>query len=205
DYGPCTFMDAYHPATELSSIDRMGRYAYANQPHIAIWNLAQFATSLVPMAPDQDATVERLNAMMGDFAGLYRSAWIRHFAPKLGLTASDQAEPLAQRFLKMMEDTGADFTLTFANLDEPLGHKDYSDWRSDWMAAKPDLALAAQTNPQVIPRLHRIEEVIREATEGNRAPFDAMLSAVTAPFAADPDFARAPEPHERVTATFCGT
>ena len=205
DYGPCTFMDAYHPATVLSSIDRMGRYAYANQPHIAIWNIAQFASSLVPMAPDQDATVDRLNAMMGDFAGLYRSAWIRHFAPKLGLPPSDQAESLAQRFLKMMEDTGADFTLTFVNLDQPLDHQDYADWRADWQAAKPDLALAAKTNPQVIPRLHRIEEVIREAIDGNRAPFDAMLSAVTAPFTLNPDFARAPEPHERVMATFCGT
>ena len=205
DYGPCTFMDAYHPATVLSSIDRMGRYAYANQPHIAIWNIAQFASSLVPMAPDQDATVDRLNAMMGDFVGLYRSAWIRHFAPKLGLPPSDQAESLAQRFLKMMEDTGADFTLTFVNLDQPLDHQDYADWRADWQAAKPDLALAAKTNPQVIPRLHRIEEVIREAIDGNRAPFDAMLSAVTAPFTVNPDFARAPEPHERVMATFCGT
>jgi len=33
DYGPCAFMDGYDPATVFSSIDSMGRYAYANQPH----------------------------------------------------------------------------------------------------------------------------------------------------------------------------
>ncbi|MCX8955264.1 YdiU family protein, partial [Ruegeria sp. NA] len=47
DYGPCAFMDVYHPNTVFSSIDRMGRYAYANQPDIAVWNLAQLASSLL--------------------------------------------------------------------------------------------------------------------------------------------------------------
>ena len=36
DYGPCAFMDAYDPATVFSSIDHAGRYAYANQPGIAL-------------------------------------------------------------------------------------------------------------------------------------------------------------------------
>ena len=50
DYGPCAFMDAYDPATVFSSIDRDGRYAYANQPRIAQWNLARFAETLLPVA-----------------------------------------------------------------------------------------------------------------------------------------------------------
>jgi len=44
DYGPCAFLDAYHPDTVFSSIDHQGRYAYSNQPNIAVWNLAQLAT-----------------------------------------------------------------------------------------------------------------------------------------------------------------
>src|ERR1700739_2743382 len=39
DYGPCAFMDVYHPETVYSSIDSMGRYAYGNQPRIGQWNL----------------------------------------------------------------------------------------------------------------------------------------------------------------------
>ena len=49
DYGPCAFMEAYDPAAVFSSIDHGGRYAYANQPHIARWNLARFAEALLPL------------------------------------------------------------------------------------------------------------------------------------------------------------
>ena len=56
DYGPCAFMDLYHPRTVYSSIDRMGRYAYGNQPAIAQWNLARLAETLLPLlAEDEDA------------------------------------------------------------------------------------------------------------------------------------------------------
>jgi uncharacterized protein YdiU (UPF0061 family) len=48
DYGPCAFMDAYAPGTVFSSIDSYGRYAYANQPPIAKWNLARLAETLIP-------------------------------------------------------------------------------------------------------------------------------------------------------------
>src|SRR6516165_8309964 len=49
DYGPCAFMDVYHPGTVYSSIDNMGRYAYGNQPRIAQWNLARLAETLLPL------------------------------------------------------------------------------------------------------------------------------------------------------------
>ena len=49
DYGPCAFMDAFDPATVFSSIDHGGRYAYGNQPHIAQWNLARLAETLLPL------------------------------------------------------------------------------------------------------------------------------------------------------------
>src|SRR4051812_12628933 len=49
DYGPCAFMDAHDPATVLSSIDDGGRYAYGNQPRIALWNLSRLAETLLPL------------------------------------------------------------------------------------------------------------------------------------------------------------
>src|SRR5690606_16880673 len=59
DYGPCAFMDTYDPATVFSSIDDYGRYAYANQPPIAQWNLARFAEALLPLLHDDEkAAVE---------------------------------------------------------------------------------------------------------------------------------------------------
>ena len=56
DYGPCAFMDDYHPDTVFSSIDRHGRYAFANQPVIAQWNCARLAEALLPLI---DADAER--------------------------------------------------------------------------------------------------------------------------------------------------
>ncbi len=52
DYGPCAFMDAYDPGTVFSSIDRSGRYAFANQPTIAHWNLTRLAETFLPILSD---------------------------------------------------------------------------------------------------------------------------------------------------------
>jgi len=70
DYGPCAFMDNYNPAQVFSSIDRQGRYAYSNQPGIAGWNMAQLATSLIPLMPDQDAAVEDFTKRINAFSDL---------------------------------------------------------------------------------------------------------------------------------------
>ena len=49
DFGPCAFMDAFDPSTVFSSIDDAGRYAYGNQPQIALWNLTRLAEVLLPL------------------------------------------------------------------------------------------------------------------------------------------------------------
>ena len=60
DYGPCAFMDDYNPAQVYSSIDEQGRYAYGNQPNVALWNLAQFGSCLVPLFDSEAAAVAAL-------------------------------------------------------------------------------------------------------------------------------------------------
>src|SRR6476661_2119573 len=52
DYGPCAFMDAYHPETVFSSIDQFGRYAYGKQPQIGGWNMARLGEALMPLFAD---------------------------------------------------------------------------------------------------------------------------------------------------------
>ena len=51
DYGPCAFLDEYDPDKKFSSIDHGGRYAFANQPRIAHWNLARLAEALLGSSP----------------------------------------------------------------------------------------------------------------------------------------------------------
>lgn len=218
DYGPCAFMDAYNPAQVFSSIDRGSRYAYANQPGIAVWNLAQLATALIPLMPDQDAAIEDFTQRINRFSDLYQAAWVQVFGAKIGLSDPQPADAdLIQRLLTLMAQDGADFTNTFANLAGPHAQDQFTDrnafaaWVGDWEQRRaPDYAqIMERANPQIIPRNHQIEAMITAATSGDMAPFHALLRAVTHPFdpltAARAPFAKPPTMQEVVTATFCGT
>lgn len=212
DYGPCAFMDTYHPATVLSSIDRHGRYAWGNQPQIALWNLAQFATALVPLMTDREAAVERFTEVINRFADLYQPEWLAVFGAKLGLAADHpEVRPLAEALLALMAEGGSDFTNTFAALaegarDQVADTAKFADWEARWRAAGPDPARMAAANPRVIPRTHLIEAAISAGVAGDFAPFHAMLAAVTQPFVlTDPAYAVPPDDSNRVLSTFCGT
>ena len=56
--------------------------------------------------------------------------------------------------------------------------------------------------------VHRVEEAIEQAVAGELSVFEDLNRVLANPFEAQPDFdayAQPPEPHERVTRTFCGT
>ncbi len=216
DYGPCAFMDGYHPMTVFSSIDAQGRYAYGNQPRIALWNLAQFATALLPLLDDREAAVARLTAILEGFPDIYEAERRAVFAAKLGLVApTPDDDGLIDGLLDLMQAGQSDFTQTFAALasDSAEGHildrAAFTDWRARWSARGPDMELMARSNPQIIPRNHQIEAVITAAVAGDYAPFHAMNAALSRPFApldaATRPYAAAPTEGERVARTFCGT
>lgn len=218
DYGPCAFMDGYNPAQVFSAIDRQGRYAYANQPQIGAWNMAQFATSLIPLMPDQDAAIEQFTAAVNRFGDIYLAAWRGVFAAKIGIvdpTSDDVA--LIQDLLDLMATERADFTAAFAQLgtdqarDQFMDRTAFDAWHLRWEARKsPDAPqIMQQANPQIIPRNHQVEAVIQAGVTGDFAPFHAMLEAITQPFAplteATATFSKPPTKSEQVTQTFCGT
>ena len=218
DYGPCAFLDTYEPTKVFSSIDQMGRYAYTNQPAIAAWNMAQFATSLIPLMPDQDAAIEAFTISVNRLPDLYKTAWLEVFAAKLGL-----ADPLMDDalliddLLTLMAQGGSDFTNTFANLagdtaqDQFTDRAGFANWQTRWAQRRGmDFATRMEAaNPRVIPRNHQIEAVISAAVAGDFASFHTMLSVVTDPYAAldtkRAPFAAPPTDQEAVSATFCGT
>ena len=203
DYGPCAFMDTYHPDTVFSSIDRQGRYAYSNQGPITHWNLAQFATSLVQVLPDTDKAIADFTTILDRFPALFEEEWAKAFAPKLGLSPSSKTALLAKDLLALMSEIGADFTNTFNALDktETL----YPDWHTRWRASNPDDALWRMTNPAIIPRTHKIEHAIQAATNSDFDPFYEMLDAVKTPFTKNEAYVHPPEEAEKVHQTFCGT
>ncbi|MCC7320930.1 MAG: YdiU family protein [Rubellimicrobium sp.] len=211
DYGPCAFLDGYDPGAVFSSIDRHGRYAWGNQPAIALWNLAQFASALIVLEEDAEEAVARMGAVLRGFGPLFEAERDARLAARIGLPPGDEARALVEELLALMAAGGSDFTATFTALGEGGARDRIADraghdaWEARWRRAGPDAALMARSNPRVIPRNHLIEAAISRAVAGDFAPFHAMLAAVTRPFSPDPLHERPPGPGERVTQTFCGT
>ncbi|TMV81147.1 YdiU family protein [Thioclava sp. BHET1] len=224
DYGPCAFMDDYHPARVFSSIDQQGRYAYANQPQIAVWNMAQLATCLLPLIDaDRNRAIEAATEVVEGFADRFQSAWLARFRAKIGLATEDEGDGgLIEMLLGRMAATGADFTRVFRALAQGSARDEFTDpaaydsWATPWQArlAREGTSLQAaqarmaEVNPAVIPRNHRIEEAIQAALGGDYAPFHRLNRVLKTPFTlaeGDGDLARAPEPAEAVRRTFCGT
>lgn len=219
DYGPCAFLDEYRPDKVFSSIDAHGRYAWQEQPNIAVWNLAQLASCLVPLMGNDDAAVERATKIVHSFPGIYQRAWLTRFAAKLGIAApQDGDRALIERLLTLMAEARADFTRVFAGLADGRARQEFAApeafdlWSADWRTRIEGLADAdavmARANPRRIPRNHRIEAAITAAREGDYAPFHTLDAALRAPLQDRPEwdaFALAPRPEELVSRTFCGT
>ena len=231
DYGPCAFMDRYDPATVFSSIDEMGRYAYGNQPRIALWNLTRFAECLLPLfSDDQEKAIAEAQSALGEFAEKFDTAYYAGLRSKLGLfTARDDDPELANDLLKVMAENAADFTLTFRRLSDVDAAGDagvrklfgdpaaYDTWAARWrqrISDEPQDAATRQAamravNPAFIPRNHRVEAVIEAAVSRNDfAPFEQLLMVLSKPFEDQPafaEYAEPPKPDERVLQTFCGT
>src|SRR6476661_2237220 len=86
DYGPCAFMDVYHPEAVYSSIDNKRRYAYGNQPRIAQWNLARLAETFLPLlAEDQEQAVALAQAALAAFGPQFQAAYLDGLRRKIGL------------------------------------------------------------------------------------------------------------------------
>ncbi|MDJ0821422.1 MAG: YdiU family protein [Paracoccaceae bacterium] len=219
DYGPCAFMDSYDPETVYSSIDRFGRYGYAAQADIIVWNMAQLATALIPLMPDPEAAVEAFTAQVHAMPDLIRAEWERRFAAKIGITTPrPEDKTLIAELLTRMQQGQADFTNTFRALadgtarDQFLDPAAFDSWAEGWQARiadEPDpQALMRQVNPCVIPRNHRIEQMIEAAVAGDDQTFHRLMDVLARPFDDLPDaqdLRRPPEPAEVVQATFCGT
>ena len=229
DYGPCAFLDTYHPLKKFSSIDQRGRYAFARQGEIGHWNLTRLAETLIPLIDeDQEKAISLAETALESFPDIHHHTLQQTLTAKIGLEGYASHDwPLVTAQLDAMSEGEADFTLVFRHLPNALetGHdgpvvrlfnhpEAITSWLGDWRARlqhldKDDvLALMRRSNPIFIPRNHRIEEAIQAAYRGDYSPFHRLVDVLKHPFTEQPDFAEyeaAPTPAEVVQATFCGT
>lgn len=201
DYGPCAFMDTYDPETVFSSIDTQGRYAYANQPQIAAWNLARFAETLLPLLnQDKEEAVKIAQDEISQFFKIYQANWTSGMRKKLGIfNEEEKDEILFKTLLDIMYKNHADYTNTFIELtfddvkDRKLyGSDDFKAWYQSWQervarqeqSQEASKELMKNSNPAIIPRNVRVEEALDAAVSfDDYSKMEKLLEMLAKPYA----------------------
>ncbi len=224
DYGPCAFMDYYDPKTVFSSIDKFGRYAFSNQPAIAKWNLARFAECLIPLIDEnEEQAIKIATKIIDSFQNIYEQKWLNMMKSKLGLVGHNKDDlKLINSLLNWMEINKADYTNTFcflmgiSNSNEIYKNKNFENWLKVWKNRsnlnnsykEKQLELMKQVNPVIIPRNHKVEEALSDATNDNYETLNTLCSIVKNPYNSEGDNfefqSPAPISKEKYQ-TFCGT
>ena len=225
DYGPCAFMDAYDPETVFSSIDHNGRYAYFNQPGITKWNLARFAETLLPLIDkNKDKAIKIVTEIINNFGEIYKKNWLEMMRKKLGLIEKkNNDEKLINDLLSLLHEQKADYTNTFCSLmneniqnDKIFNNKEFIDWHQKWKeclaknnnSTEESLKLMRSVNPIVIPRNHKVEEVLDAANKDDLNPFHDFLKVLKKPYEnqiKNNNYQSPAPPSEKKYQTFCGT
>ena len=225
DYGPCAFMDTYNPDAVFSSIDKYGRYAYKNQPEIAVWNLSRFAETLLPLIHEnKEQAIKLAQDAVSEFYELYHNNWILGMRSKLGIFNEEKEdEQIVEELLNLMYKSNEDYTNTFIKLT--FGKKEgamyesteFREWYNKWQrrlkrqnqSKEQSIELMKNSNPALIPRNHIVEEALSAADEKNDySVMESLLNALSKPFAHTADnavYAELPPASFCKYKTFCGT
>lgn len=226
DYGPCAFMDTYNPDTVFSSIDTYGRYAYKNQPEIAVWNLSRFAETLLPLIHNnKEQAIKLAQDVVTKFYELYHQNWISGMRSKLGIFNEEgEDEKLIQELLNIMYKNNEDYTnafikLTFNKSEDTMMYEstEFKKWHIKWQerllrqnqSKEESFQLMRSSNPALIPRNHRVEEALSAADEkGDYSVMERLVSLLSKPFAhtnEQAEYAELPPQSFCNYKTYCGT
>ena len=230
DYGPCAFLDEYHPGKVFSSIDQNGRYAFGNQPSIASWNLASLAGCLIAFIDkDSDKANELATEVLDNFSIETNQRILDLMCEKISLDGTvKENQNLLRQLLKIMMESGSDYTITFRSLSEVLldqpgkfleqfkNKDEIESWLNDWKKAlatdEKDLQLIVDqmksVNPMYIPRNHQVQLVIDAAYNDDFSKMAEMIEVIRRPFEEideNSSYAVPPLEEQRIKRTFCGT
>jgi uncharacterized protein YdiU (UPF0061 family) len=226
DYGPCAFMDAFDPMTVFSSIDVNGRYAYGNQRHIAGWNLARFAETLLPLLhTDSSKAVQLAQEALSHYGKLHKESWLVQMQLKLGLSGDPQNdEPLISELLEMMRSHKSDYTNTFRalTLDRPedcnlIETENFTRWYNLWKNRLERQSITSSerdrrmrfANPSIIPRNHQVEAALDAAVKnGDYSVMERLNKVLRHPYSYSlehQEYIEAPVSKGNLYRTYCGT
>ena len=216
DYGPCAFMNSYDEDAVFSSIDKHGRYAFGNQRKILKWNLERFAESLEPLCSDSTVTFDEIEAKLDSFEDLFEAKYYTMMRQKLGIT-SEGAEAVVDELVDWLRTSGADYTNTFLELENPGSFDDpiyssaeFEQLRQNIAEVGLDEKLMKRANPRYIPRNYLVENALTQyVEEKNLSRFKSLLNVLENPYESDEATSRFQQPPSKEFdseyTTYCNT
>ena len=225
DYGPCAFINTYHPDTVYSSIDHNGRYAFGNQPKIIKWNISRFAEAILSIIHhDEMKSLELAQASIDQFDEIWKIKYYGMMLNKIGIDNNDKSlYTLVDELLDCMKKLNMDYTNTFWSLsngnipeDALINCSDFKNWLKKWQdyidmssSMKQAKHMMKKHNPAIIPRNHLVEQALEEMVNGNPNSFQRLLSIISMPYQYQDgldEFMNPPKlKFERNYQTYCGT
>jgi uncharacterized protein YdiU (UPF0061 family) len=139
DYGPYGWLEPYDPDWTPNTTDfGQRRYAFGQQPRVALWNLLMLAQALSPLVPDTDVLEAGLEHYRATFGDTQHAMMLR----KLGLTPLPQEQENDRSLIKDLYQGLADsagghdpvFPATVAYGARPRLRR----WKRGWVASRAD-------------------------------------------------------------------
>ncbi|XP_046603302.1 protein adenylyltransferase SelO-like [Neodiprion virginianus] len=137
DYGPFGFVEAYDSKFVPNRSDRFGKYSLDKQLDVVLWNLEKLSAAFEPFLDEnQRLYASNVLKMLGGYGRRKLRSVMRS---KLGLiTDVEEDQQLLAMLLSMMEETGADYTMTFRQLAlvNPDTMIDYDVIKNHWSLSR---------------------------------------------------------------------
>ncbi|MDC0193005.1 YdiU family protein [Pelagibacteraceae bacterium] len=213
DFGPCAFLDEYNPNKVFSSIDKNGRYAFSNQPKIALWNLARLAETFLHLVDSkEEIAIKKIEYILKKSETTFQDKWLEMMKNKIGINGNHEKDnELIKELLDLMHIFKLDYTNTFVLIRNNTLKK--FDFMLDWVSKlnqrkKLNKNIEAKNlNPMIIPRNHIVEKVLNESANGNFNNLNELISLLKNPYKSSiPEkYIAEPTNEEKVYQTFCGT
>ncbi len=225
DYGPCAFMNTYHPETVYSSIDKTGRYAFGNQPNMIKWNMARLAEALLPVIdPEPSTALQLAQACIDQFEVIWVEKYYEMMLLKLGIEKkAPELYWLVDELLALMLQLKLDYTNTFLALTHDkvtgegiLAGPEFKPWLDKWKSIlnksngdEQSKNRMKENNPAFVPRNHLVEEALDAAVTGNLNLLEQLMMVLRKPYHYQENlvhFILPPPPgFDNDYATYCGT
>ena len=214
DYGPCAFLDEYNPNKVFSSIDNRGRYAFINQPKIAMWNLARLGETFLHLIDnDEQLAIKKIEEVLKKYEKIYNTLWLNMMKNKININQNHKNDiNLIKELLDLMHVFKLDYTNTFIDIENNNLRKFnfMKDWNSKFQDRKKlnhkkeDIN---NYNPKIIPRNHNIENILKNVEFGNLDELKEIFIYLKKPYdeSIPEKYRQMPNEDEKIHQTFCGT